>query len=259
MTTEHQQTVVNQIYANYNDALSVCNGKGYSMQDLTDVVVKKNIAMKHSLTRDSYLSREATRTLMSIGFALNSKSVRILDFGGGGGYHYTLARLALGEECRIKWNIVETEAMCHSARIIADDSLKFFSTISAAEKDLGCVDLLLTSSALQYCPDPIAYLKDLLAVSAKYLYITRTPFFPGQQTLVSVQSSMLSHNGPGPLPDGYTDQEILYPISYVPLDQIETLIQEKYTIRFKVLEEPGNLFIDNQAVNAYYGFFCELK
>lgn len=258
MTPENSKPVVNQIYANYEEALSACSGLGYSMQELTEVVVKKNIAMKQSLTRDQFLGSDATRTLMSIGFALNSQSVRVLDFGGGGGYHYTLARLALGEECHIKWNVVETETMCQSARPIADESLKFFSTISTAEKDLEHVDLLLSSSALQYCPDPIAYLKELLAVSAKYIYITRTPFFPGHQTLVSVQSSMLSQNGPGPLPPDYTDQEILYPISFVPLEQVEALIQEKYVIRFKVLEEPANLFIENQAVNSYYGFFCEL-
>jgi putative methyltransferase (TIGR04325 family) len=258
MSTENLKSAVNQIYTNYDEALSVCNGVGYSMKELTDVVVKKNIAMKKSLTKDHFLGSDATRTLMSIGFALNARSVRVLDFGGGGGYHYTLARHALGNECKIKWHVVETESMCQSGQAMSDESLKFFNSISSAQKDLGNIDLLLTSSALQYCPDPIAYLKELLAVSAKYLYITRTPFFPGHQTLVSVQSSMLSQNGPGPLPQGYTDQEILYPISFVPIEQVEALIQEKYTIRFKVLEEPANLFIENQPVNAYYGFFCEL-
>lgn len=259
MSTENQKSVVNQIYENYGDALSVCNGLGYSMQELTDVVVKKNLAIRESLNKNHFLSSEATRTLMSIGFALNARSIRVLDFGGGGGYHYTLARHALGDTCKIKWNIVETESMCQSGKAMADESLKFFNTISSAQEDLGCVDLLLSSSALQYCPDPIAYLKELLAVSAKYIYITRTPFFPGKQTLVSVQSSLLSHNGPGPLPPGYCDQEILYPITFVPLEKVEALIQEKYTIRFKVLEDSANLFIDKQPVNAYYGFFCELK
>jgi len=259
MNTENSKFVVNQIYPNYGEALSVCNGVGYSMKALTDVVVQKNIAVKNSLTKDQFLGSDATRTLMSIGFALNARSVRVLDFGGGGGYHYTLARHALGNECKIKWHVVETESMCQSGQAMTDESLKFFNSISSAQKDLGNIDLLLTSSALQYCPDPIAYLKELLAVSAKYIYITRTPFFPGHQTLVSVQSSMLSQNGPGPLPQGYIDQEILYPISFVPIEQVEALIQEKYTIRFKVLEEPANLFVENQPVNAYYGFFCELK
>lgn len=259
MNTENSGTVTNQIYSSYNEALARCNGAGYSMQTLTDVVVKKNIAMKQAVNQDCFLSSEATRTLLSVGFAMNSNSVRVLDFGGGGGYHYTLARHALGEKCNIKWNIVETQSMCESGAGMADLSLKFFNEISAAKLDLGSVDLILTSSALQYCPEPLTHLKELLEVSAKYIYITRTPFFSGDQTLVSIQGSMLSHNGPGPLPHGYVDQEILYPISFVPLKEVEALIQEKYTIRFKVLEEAANLFIEGNPVNPYYGFFCELK
>lgn len=259
MSTENPNPVVNQIFKNYDEALSACNGIGYSMRELTDVVIMKNIAMRESLNKNPILSSEATRTLMSIGFALNARSIRVLDFGGGGGYHYTLARHALGGACNIKWNIVETEAMCQAGKAISDENLKFFNTITSAKKDLGCVDLLLSSSALQYCPDPITYLKELLSVSARYIYITRTPFFAGHQTLVSVQGSLLSHNGPGPLPPGYTDQEILYPISFVPLEQVEALIQEKYTVRFKVLEDSANLFLKNLPVNGYYGYFCEIK
>ena len=259
MRTESSNSVANKIYQNYQEALSACNGIGYSMQELTDVVVKKNIAMRKSLKKDSFLSSEATRTLMSIGFAINAKSLKVLDFGGGGGYHYTLAQHALGDGCKIKWNIIETESMCRSGQAIADENLKFFSNLSSAKNDLGFVDLILASSALQYCADPIAYLKELLAVSAKYIYITRTPFFSGSHNLISVQRSMLSHNGPGSLPLGYTDQEVFYPISFVPLEQVEKLIQEKYTIRFKVLEEAANLFVENQPVNAYYGYFCEIK
>lgn len=41
MTPENLKPVVNQIYANYDEALSACSGLGYSMQELTEVVVKK--------------------------------------------------------------------------------------------------------------------------------------------------------------------------------------------------------------------------
>jgi hypothetical protein len=70
---------------------------------------------------------------------------------------------------------------------------------------------------------------------------------------------MLSHNGPGELPAGYVDQEILYPISFLPLHQVEEAINQRYRIRFKVIEEAANLFIEGEPVNTYYGFFCELK
>lgn len=259
MSTDDSTNVINKIYGSYGEALALCNGVGYSMHELTEVVVKKNIALKKSIKRDSFLGSEATRTLLGIGFALNSKSLRVLDFGGGGGYHYTLARHALGDGCQIKWNIIETESMCQAGLAIANDHLKFFRDTASAADDLGYVDLIFSSSSLQYCPDPIGSLKELLAVSAKYIYITRTPFLNGEDTLVSIQGSMLSHNGPGPLPDGYVDQEILYPISFVPINHVEALIKDKYNIRFKVLEDAANLFVEGKPVNTYYGIFCELK
>jgi putative methyltransferase (TIGR04325 family) len=259
MTDSQSQSIANKLYSNYDEALRLCNGCGYSQQDLTEVVVKKNIAFRKSITHDCYFNGDANRTLLAISFALNLNSLRVIDFGGGGGYHYTLAKHVLSDKCDIKWNIVETDSMCLSGAVIADKSLKFFNEIDIAVADLGNIDLVLTSSALQYCPDPLAYLKKLLSVSAKYVYITRTPFYSGTEKIISIQSSMLSHNGPGTLPIGYEDREILYPISFIPLDQVEKAIQEKYTVRFKVLEDSANLFIDGTPVNSYYGFFCELK
>jgi len=259
MNNQVNESVANKLYSNYEEALRLCNGDGYSKHELTEVVVKKNMVFRKSISHDSYLSGDVNRTLLAISFAINLSSIRVLDFGGGGGYHYTLAKHVLGDKCNIKWNIVETDSMCQSGAAIADESLRFFNDIHTASADLRNVDLILTSSALQYCPDPLAYLKDLLNVSAKYIYITRTPFFTGKTKLISIQSSMLSHNGPGKLPIGYEDQEILYPISFVPLNQVEKVIKEKYKIRFKVIEEAANLFIEGEPVNSYYGFLCELK
>lgn len=249
----------NKIYPNFEEALRLCNNVGYSNDQLTQVVVKKNISFQKNMTANNFLSSDATRTLLSLGPALNSNHLRVLDFGGGGGYHYTLARHVLGNKCDIKWNIVETDSMCKSGAAISDQSLKFFSDIQSAKADLGFIDLILTSSALQYCPDPLTSLNDLLSISSKYIYITRTPFFKGNKKITSIQSSMLSHNGPGELPAGYVDQEILYPISFLPLHQVEEAINQRYRIRFKVIEEAANLFIEGEPVNTYYGFFCELK
>jgi putative methyltransferase (TIGR04325 family) len=260
MMQRKNQLLTNKIYSSYQEALGLCNdGLGYSTLELTEVVVKKNLKYRELITHNDFLSSDVTRTLLALGPALNSKSFRVLDFGGGGGYHYTLARHVLEDNCDIKWNIVETDSMCQSGVAIADNSLKFFNDIDKAVADLGFVDLILSSSALQYCPDPMESLEKLLSVSAKYIYITRTPFFSGKNKLISIQSSMLSHNGPGELPSGFEDQEILYPISFIPLNQVEKAIKEKYKIRFKVAEDFANLFIEDQPVNSYYGFFCELK
>jgi putative methyltransferase (TIGR04325 family) len=259
MNIQNQLSLANKIYPNFEEALRLCNHGGYSNEKLTEVVVKKNIAFRKNIKASNFLSSDTTRTLLSLGPALNSNHFRVLDFGGGGGYHYTLARHVLGDKCDIKWNIVETDLMCKSGTAISDQSLQFFRDIQSAKVNLGFIDLILTSSALQYCPDPLAALNELLSTSSKYVYITRTPFFNGSKKIISIQSSMLSHNGPGELPTGYEDQEILYPISFLPLQQVEEAINERYRIKFKVLEEAANLFIEGEPVNTYYGFFCELK
>jgi hypothetical protein len=69
---------------------------------------------------------------------------------------------------------------------------------------------------------------------------------------------MLGANGPGPLPDGFNDRVILYPITYVPLDQIINIINKKYKVLFMVKEESPNLFFNDFPLNEYYGIWCEL-
>lgn len=261
MNNTPANSVANQIYANYSEALQLCDGSGYSKDTLTEVVAKKNIIFRDTIDNLDHLGPEVTRTIMGIGFAFSSKSIRVIDFGGGGGYHYTLARHVLGDHFSIKWNVVETESMCQASSLMADGSLNFFSDVLAAKDNLGYVDLVLASSSLQYCPDPIQYLRSLLSLSAKYIYITRTPFstLSSDSSITTIQSSLLSHNGPGKLPDGYSDQEVIYPITFVPLNQVEEIIQEKYTIKFKILEEQGNLSFHDNIINSYYGIFCELN
>ncbi len=253
------ESPANQIYGDYAQALALCEGVGYALQDLTDVVIQKNIAARQAILKSAVLDQEASRTLLGVSFAMNSRSLRVIDFGGGGGHHQVLAAQALGEDCKIWWNIVETSAMCQSAKAIHTPGLKFFDTIAAAKEDLGNVDLVMASSSLQYCPDPLGYLDQLLAISAKYLYITRTPLSLAEKSLVSIQSSLLSHNGPGPLPQGYEDRTILYPITYVPLRHVEERIQQKYRIRFRLLEQAPNLSVDGMAINTHFGLFCELQ
>lgn len=258
MNNSINSSIANKLYSSYEEALNFCNNIGYSKKVLTEVVVKKNLAIQKLFTSEILLDNEVSRTLLAISSFLNSHSLRILDFGGGGGYHYTIARHVLGNNCNIKWNVVETDAMCNSGKAIADKSLKFFNNIDDAASDLGHIDLVLSSSSLQYCPDPLVSLQELLNVSAKFIYITRTPFHSGKNNLISIQSSLLSHNGPGPLPEGYNDEEVFYPITFVPLSHVENLININYNFKFKIKEEPGNLFFNNEPLNTYYGLFCEI-
>lgn len=142
---------------------------------------------------------------------------------------------------------------------ISGVGLKFFDDIESSLEKGEPLDLVMASSSLQYCNSPARALNDLVNLGAKYLFITRTPFSLTQKTLISTQRSMLSENGPGPMPAGFVDELIEYPITYIPKFEALQIIESKYRVRFSLLEESGSLYFDNLAVNNYYGFFCERK
>src|SRR5260370_29784385 len=55
----------------------------------------------------------------------------VLDFGGGCGLHYKLARRQSPD---IRWAVVETPAMLERASELATEKLRFFTDISDAPK-----------------------------------------------------------------------------------------------------------------------------
>lgn len=251
------------VYDSFETALNDCRNKGYEYQNLVDVVVKKNKIWHDATQIVPELDLSAIRTLMAIGLALknnNSEKLTVLDFGGGGGYHFWIAKSAFGRDAIFDWRVVETPLMAKEAsKLIKSDGLSFSPSIDSALKNEEKIDLVFTSSALQYCQDPLRVLNELVDIRARYLCITRTPFSMAPDTIITKQRSMLSENGPGALPGEFTDEAIEYPISFVPRIKIQELIQNKYTIRFSVSEEAETLFLGNAPVNKYYGFFCEIK
>ena len=120
------------------------------------------------------------------------------------------------------------------------------------------MDVVFTSGALHCCPDPLSFLNQLLSVEAKYLFITRTSFSEGNKVLVNVQESLLSSNGPGPLPKKFVDKAVFYPNVFVPKSEVERLISEKYTIRFKILEDRAAYQVGGKSIDMF-GYFCVRK
>jgi putative methyltransferase (TIGR04325 family) len=155
--------------------------------------------------------------------------------------------------------VVETAAMAKAGReLLAGSELNFFDSIEDARRDLGRVDLVFSSGALQYCPQPLDFLKSLLAVRAPSLFITRTALAEGQIQRVGVQHSMLSWNGPGALPNGYQDREIAYPIVCESRSRIEGMLGEAYDIRFRIREDVAAFAIGDQKMDMH-GYFCTLR
>src|SRR5262245_53127143 len=175
------------VFLSYEQAKDSCGADGYLAKDVVDVVVKKNEIYRQRVSSSRTMGWESVRTIVGVG-AIDPQptALRVLDFGGGGGLHFSIVRAVFGAEKDIKWNVVETEAMASAANPrLASGGLKFLSDIDDGVADLGEVDLVFTSGALQYTPDPLAFLEKLIAVKARHLFVTRTAFNDEDETIVS--------------------------------------------------------------------------
>ena len=246
------------VFSSYQQVLSFYGTHGYQERDLVEVVVAKNANYRHNILLSHVVGLDALRTMIGVGVIGPQAVLRVLDFGGGSGSHYSIVRALLGEERDIRWNVVETEAMATAAAKLAGGGLKFFDDVYTAVADLGDVDLVFTSGALQYTPDPLVFLDMLIAVKARHLFITRTPFSDGDEAIIGVQKSMLSSNGPGPLPSNFTDYEIRYPVTFASKRKAEQLLKKAYKIRFFIEEDKAAYSVQGRPFHMY-GYFCDLK
>ncbi len=246
------------LFQTYDDALASCGGKGYVAEDLVNLVIEKNLAFRDNLKSVRTIPVDSLKVMIGIGSISPTTTFRVLDFGGAGGNHYSIVRTALGADRDIRWNVVETEPMVRAAnKRLAGDGLKFFESIEGAASDLEQVDLVFTSGALQYTPDPLVSLSMLLEVKAKHLFITRTAFNTVEERTITLQTSRLSDNGPGPLPLGFVDQEIQYPVTLESKATAERLIRQRYSIRFSIEEGPA--YRRREPQFHMHGYLCELN
>lgn len=117
----------------------------------------------------------------------------VLDFGGGAGLHYKLARK---QSPNIRWAVVETRAMVHRAKELATDRLKFFERIDQAAGWLGSISMVHSNGAIQYVPNALEIIGELCAVRPATIVWYRVPISDGEPRQ-EIQSSYLSDNGPG--------------------------------------------------------------
>jgi putative methyltransferase (TIGR04325 family) len=250
----------NQLYESYEIALKNCSNSGYEEKELVEVVIEKTKIFKKELTNINSFDIGVLRILTAILLAKKDKAINVIDFGGAAGHHYFIAKKILGEEIKINWRVVETTKMANScSNIFSDENLSFFDDISKAKNNLNNIDLVFTSSAIQYCPNPIFTFNQLLEIDSKFLFMTRTPFTSLDRELITIQKSLLSHNGPGSLPNSFEDKLIYYPVTYIPQKKVEEAIKKNFNIEFILEEDKAKLFFQNLPINNYYGYFCKNK
>lgn len=184
---------------------------GYCAADLVDVVFAKTIAIDDEKLREMPTHAGTDQTVLAVAYAATmtpARPLRVLDFGGACGLHFRVARAA-APHLAVRWAIVETPMMVARASELNSDSLRFFAEIDDAHHWLGDVDLIYSSGAVQYVDQPEITLARLLQLKATVLCWARLALSDGERRRVS-QRSMLSDNGPGPMPAQFADREVLY-------------------------------------------------
>lgn len=248
-----------EAFFSFDEATRSSKNSTYEQEELIDVVLKKNEIFRTLPLSNQLLNSDAVRILMAIGLARNNNKINVIDFGGGGGNHFTIANIGFSDSVVFDWNIVETPKFVEKARKFNVPNLRYFDQLKEAVEVLPQIDLLLVSSTLQYCPDPIGMLQQLTMTGAKYFYLTRTPFNSGAETIYSTQSSWLSKNGPGSLPAGFEDRKISYPIGYASRSKVEEVLEARYEILFKADEGEAPAFkVRGEKINMN-GYFCRLR
>lgn len=222
-----------QVFPSYEDALLHCGVSAYEGDRVPDVVFRKTKALVNScqLHRLVGATGQVNPVLGVIAARYIADSpgvINVLDVGGACGAHYFYAKAAL-REVGLRWCVVETESMVARAKELTASDLMFVTDVSEGAKSLGKIHLLHSSSTLQYLPDPLEVLSQLISLEANVMLLSRLGLTEGESYTI-IQTSTLSANGPGPLPAGVKDGLVTYPVTFMNRRTLEDLVCQKYVI-----------------------------
>ena len=191
--------------------------EGYENEELVDVVFRKTLAYRPN--------KEDWPDVIG--------ATTVLDFGGACGAHYKEAIL---HTPGVRWAVVETPAMVRKASQLSSDRLNFFSSIAAAFAWLGSIDLMHSSGALQFAPDPERAVAELCGLGAKRLHWRRL-VLSHSETIRDMQPSFLTDNGPGKL-DSVQEKCVEYGRTKIP----ERTFLAAHSARYRLVERGVDWF-----------------
>lgn len=211
---------ISETYSTFDAALASCC-KGVSEEALAAVAAHKTRTVLSTFGQPILTPEQVVTSLIGVSIAAvgcPARPLRVLDFGGAGGHHYFDAFLRL--RIPMRWAVVEKPSIVRRCSAEFEDGcLSFHDNIDEAARALGGVDLVHSSGAIQYTPDPLQTTADLLAFGAPYFLLSRLPLWNGETT-VGIQEAMLSTHTFGSLPLGMTDRQVRYPITFTNTDAI---------------------------------------
>ena len=230
---------------------------GNSSTDLTTTVAKKTEVFKSSTAVTDPVIASSEFAVFAALFAFRDlASLSVLDFGGAAGASYYRSRPWVRARS-VDWRVIETAAMVESAHLSAPAELSFHKDLSSATADwTKPPDLVLMSGTLQYLENPEATLSDLLDTQPGVLVLARTPLASSNRSHTLVQKSRLSENGPGPLPSGVRDSECSYPVTYVAMQTVTSILSSRYRHVHHLVEMPNLRTLRGGIVVAQHSFIA---
>lgn len=223
-------------YESYEDALA--GSDTYQADDIIKVVSSKTEAYRNQLSaRTSRVisDRQTQQNVFVLSFVEPERPLNVLELGGACGASFQEMKHLLPGRLR-SWRIVETPAMAAAGRgLFHDDELRFFDDLKLAAAEMESLDLAIAQGVLQYTPDPLETLDDLLALGFKHVYLTRTIVAeetPSEKPLVINSVSNLSEHGQGAMPSGFADRKITTPCTIIPEASLTSRFRAGYRQQF---------------------------
>jgi putative methyltransferase (TIGR04325 family) len=248
-------------FLTYANALEACSSVGYEEASLVNAIFErtrlwKDTMLQGGLPLSASMSQSLSAVLLALQAKANADALNVVDFGGACGTHYFQLRPLLPAERKVHWIVVETPAMVNRAKYYETAELHFAASLPEAKDRLQEVDLLHSSGALQYVPDPDATVRAFLMCHPAFILLNRLALAESGR-FIAVQESLLSANGPGPLPEKLQDKLCYYPITYLPKGQLKEMLSRDYHIHFELEETWAGAARSRICLNS--GFFAERR
>jgi putative methyltransferase (TIGR04325 family) len=239
-------------YLSYTQAIEACTPGAYLNVELCNMIADKTIFQSKKLNEKPSILNPANVFLLS---AINkyfidfsTRDLTILDFGGACGAHYFDIKRFIPKDVSLKWYVVESEQMVKSAyeKEISNTDLVFVSSLKDVKTN---INLIHSSCALHYVPDPYKIISELINVNAEWILFNRMMFNENDRDFVTIQKSFLSSNGPGKLPAGYNDRILSYPHTTLSFQRFNScFINNKYDLDWIFDELSGSYQIKNEKI-----------
>jgi putative methyltransferase (TIGR04325 family) len=242
-------------YGSYEEALA--HSDSYEAADIIDVVTRKTEIYRNQLVNSAgpiIGNRQTLQNLFVLSHVRPERPLHVVELGGAcGASYFEMAHLLPGRIA--SWSIVETPAMAARAReALHHPSLSFFDNLRDAVAEMESRDLLIAQGVLQYTPQPLKKLDELLSRDFDWIYVSRTMTLNDGspvEPIIFNSESRLSEHGCGPMPTGFPDRMVTTPCTLFSAESYLARIPGTYHERFLFDEDdPLSLTTNARAVEA---------